>query len=1103
MRVRPILVLALLLAFLTASPGSASESPSRATPPKGARPIVHMPRGFVPAVATQVQGLARYFVVMRAPSVADGVRAAVARDATDGASAQRSAFDAARRSQDAAVAQAKAMGGTIVFRYGRLVNAFSARLSPAAVAAMRARDDVASVQPVSIVRALSNESTKFIGAPAVWGTLGVRGEGMRVALVDTGIDYTHADFGGPGTPEAYEDNDPSIIEPGTFPTSKVIGGTDLVGQNYDVLDDDPTNDVPVPDPDPLDKDGHGTHTAGTVAGFGIPGIVQSGVAPKAKLYAIKVWDVGNSTDDVLVAGYEYAVDPNQDGSTDDHADVLSFSGGVDYGTQNSVEALASQSVVDVGTVFVAAAGNAGNQPTGGSAYITGTPANTPGVISVAASIDSVPANTLTVNEPEGVVLPDGGYAVHQSWSDAIDSDITTDIYDAREVDPPADPGDPQPSDRMLCDQLPGTPLAGKFVLIFKGSTGDGDCSGSTKVYNAQLAGATGVVLWSGFTGPPFDLGTNGEDVTIPAVMLDTADGATLGDTISPDAGSGSFNTVTVNATIHSDLSPIPGFEDSMTDFTSEGPARVTNALKPDISAPGFDITSAGIGTGNGGAVLSGTSMATPHVAGSAVLLRQLHPTWTPDQIKAVLMNNATLRMKNNDLSEPVAATVMGAGRVQVDVSATAVSLVTPGSLSFGLQPLSKVSSFVQRIQVTNNDGVSHDYSVNGEVRYADFRPAVAGVTFSLNGSTYNGSVSFSLAAGASRTVRVKLTLDPSFVTKALQEDGWYYFHPGVDGEVFVHQSGGGASVELHVPWQTTVMASTDSELSASTLDLTTGTKKLKLLNHPSTAVPAADLYLLGASSDTTTGTEEDIAAIGARSFTGSTIDGTAEALPPGRDAYAHLTWLQFLTDTDVPREPVEFGVEMYTEHDTTETLEVDVAVDAGADGVFADPGLRADYLVVKPAAVGGTVCVYDLSLPNPYDSCAATYFADYSNYNSRIVGLAVDASAIGLTDAAPEVAYQVTACTGRYSGDVPAQICDIAGGFDGTTYTARLNATNPALRLGHMVCGGFWGGSACDTSDPVRVSIGSAASGSTPVILALFPNDPPTVSSVTLVRTQA
>ena len=217
-----------------------------------------------------------------------------------------------------------------------------------------------------------------------------------------------------------------------------------------MLDADTTNDIPRPDFDPLDRDGHGTHTGGTCCGIGVPGKIGPGVAPKAKLLAYKVWDVGNSTDDVLVAAYERAVDPNQDGDTSDHADVLSFSGGVDYGTLNSVEAVAAQRVVDLGTVFVAAAGNAGNQPTGGSAYILGTPAAARGVISVAASIDEFNAQTISVNSPVHH-LPDDG---HHGPAGLVGAHLPTggltdELFDGREFDPPADPGTPTPGRRAV------------------------------------------------------------------------------------------------------------------------------------------------------------------------------------------------------------------------------------------------------------------------------------------------------------------------------------------------------------------------------------------------------------------------------------------------------------------------------------------------------------------------------------------------------------------------------------------------------------------------------------------------------------------------------
>jgi len=105
----------------------------------------------------------------------------------------------------------------------------------------------------------------------------------------------------------------------------------------------------------------------------------------------------------------------------------------------------------------------------------------------------------------------------------------------------------------------------------------------------------------------------------------------------------------------------------------------------------------------------------------------------------------------------------------------------------------------------------------------------------------------------------------------------------------------------------------------------------------------------------------------------------------------------------------------------------------------------------------------------------------------------VDASAIGLTTAHANLAYQVTSCTGRFSGDVPGTFCDSAGAMDGTTGTWDLtfDATNPPLIVSPQVCRGFWGGGACNTAHPINVSVGSAAPGDTPSILAVFPNNPP------------
>jgi minor extracellular serine protease Vpr len=1064
--------------------------------PQGKRPTLRnaeagLPDGFVPA-AVRARQLGRYFVEMKAPSAATVAlrsRGQVARSVASTEDAAQTAL----RSQEGAIGQTRSLGGQVIFRYGVLINAFSARMTAQAAGKLAQRTDVASVQPVGIVRMHLTSSVPFIKAPEVWSRFGVRGQGMRVAVVDTGIDYTHASFGGPGTTAAYEANDPTFIESGTFPTSKVVRGYDFVGENYDVLDEETSNDTPRPDFDPLDEDGHGTHTASTVAGFRVPGQVGRGVAPMAKLLAYKVWDAGNSTDDVLVAAYERAMDPNQDGNINDAVDVLSFSGGVSYGTLNSLEAKAAQRVVDLGTVFVASAGNEGHQAVGGSPYILGTPASARGVVAVTASIDEFVALQLVINSAsDGTIptLPDDGLTVHQDWSaDLPPGGITADLFDGREVDPATE----DPADAMFCDPLPGGSLTGETVLVYKGGTGDGDCDGTTKVFNAQEAGATAVILVSLFGGLPFGLGPgeHADEITIPALMISGADGGAILDDISPNAPA-TFNDETINATISDIPATIPGFDDALTDFTSEGPGRLTNDLKPDISAPGFNIAAAAVGTGNQAIELSGTSMAAPHVSGVATLLRQLHPNWKPVQIKAVMMNQAKRAMKNNDLTAPVSATVMGSGRVNALQSARARSVAWPGSLSFGFAPTPTTWSAVRSFRVRNFDGKPHGYSISGADRYSDFDPAMTSLRISTDGSTFGSSRSFTLGAGQSRKVWVRLTLNPNLVSELEQEFGWYYFHPNMDGTVQITQSGSPGDV-LRLPWHVAPLATSDNGLSETSLDLTGGPATMELTEGTAAGVSYADLYLLGTTDPAGSRGEEDIVAVGARSFTGSTIDGTAEGVPTGTDELAGITWQSFLTNADEPTEPVEFGVQTWGVHNTTETLEVDVFVDAGADGVFADDDLQADYLVAKLPGAGGEVCVFDLSLPAPFDECAALYFADYSNFNSNLVGLVVDASAIGLDDSAPELAYRVEACTGTFSGDVPGQICDSAGEIDEDTGTWNLtiNVIDPALEIDPLVCRGFWDGGACDSANPITVTTGSAAPGDNPSILVLFPNDAP------------
>ena len=1042
--------------------------------------------GSVPLSVRAKNETGRYFVVMKAPSVAERVDAA--RQQGTAARPTGSLVRAVEASQQGALAAATASGAKVTYRYSRVANAFAATMTGATAQVLAQRSDVKAVQRVNVVRQNLSSSVPSIGTKKVWKKYKAKGQGITVAVIDTGIDYLHKALGGSGSKAAYQSNDPSIIEPGTFPTKKVIGGYDFVGTNYDVIDEDPANDTPNPDPDPLD-DGvvgdHGTHVAGTCCGTGVKGKIGKGVAPKAKLLAYKVWHSGSSTADVLVAAFERAVDPNEDGNFDDKADVINFSGGVDFGSAGSLEGQAAENVANLGVVFVAAAGNAGNSGTGGTAYVGGTPGSSEKVITVAASIDQFLAQTTEVLQPSGIEFVEDGLTVYQMWSGDPGGDFKGQLFDVRELNPPADPsGAPSAADQQLCAPVVGTPLAGKIALIYKASTGDGDCAGVLKSYNAQLAGAKGVIFRSGFFGVPFGLATDPADpvVTIPAWMVGTADGEVLGEAVSPDAPT-AFYTRNTQVKIGIKAKVIPGYKDRMTDFTSQGPARISNILKPDVTAPGYEITSANAGTGKGKLTISGTSMATPHVAGAAALLLQVHKGWGVEEVKAALMNQAKEDLVQIDGTGPVPATIQGAGRIRVDQSARAKSLAYPGSLSFGLQPVSEETTLpTQTITVENESPRKHNYSVASTLHQNSFAEEVATLEFSLDNVNWASTAAFSLTKKSSRELFVRMTVHPGQLADVEEFLGWITQYADIDGAVKIKQTLNGSDT-LRVVWQVVPMAASDDTVGQTSVDLGGAPVHLDITSQPAAGTSFADLYVLGGTSAATTHTEEDITHFGARSFAGTTLDGTPEGVPTGVDPAFGVSWIDFLTDSHAPDEPLEFGIRTDAIHNAAQTAEVTVFIDAGNDGNYADDELNADFLAVKPQNDVRT-CLYDLSVADPFAACAESYFADYSQYNSNLFGIVIDAGALGLTNGDSEIGYGVEVCTGGYSGDIPSLVCDTAGA-QGNGWSAELDVTDPGIEPFTWFCGGFFGGPACSAGIDINGNNQSLD------LMVLFPNNRP------------
>ena len=266
---------------------------------------------------------------------------------------QQGAFVSAARSVDA---RAKVLGSTQV-----VMNAVMLEVDASALTALAQNPNVVSINPVRNYELDLSETVPYIGATAVQAA-GFDGTGVRVAVIDSGIDYTHIAFDGSGDPNDWLNNDPTVIEPGTFPTARVVGGYDFVGSVW-------PNGPEMPDADPIDDGpggGHGTHVADIIGG-------AMGVAPGVDLYALKVCSsVASSCSGVaLLNAMDFAVDPNGDGNPDDAVDIINMSLGSSYGDPRWDDlAFAVNNASALGVLTVASAGNSADKP-----YANGTPSS--------------------------------------------------------------------------------------------------------------------------------------------------------------------------------------------------------------------------------------------------------------------------------------------------------------------------------------------------------------------------------------------------------------------------------------------------------------------------------------------------------------------------------------------------------------------------------------------------------------------------------------------------------------------------------------------------------------------------------------------------------
>src|SRR5437870_1885574 len=409
-----------------------------------------------------------------------------------------------RAEQRPIIAAAEATGAKVLGTFQHAINGVKVRATPDQISRLATLPGVVAVKPVATYHIDNARSVPFIGAPSVWqGPPGLHGEHIKVAILDTGIDFTHANFGGPGTPAAFAaaaaastaPADPTLFGPNA---PKVKGGTDLVGDHYDSRSKDPAKNTPTPDPNPLDCNGHGSHTAGTLAGFGVtaagatftgsydaatPGLpfaIGPGVAPLADVYEVRVFGCrGAATTDVIVEGIDWAVHHGMQ--------VISMSLGADFEGEDAADAEASENAVNAGIVVVASAGNAGP-----AAYVEGSPANGEKVIAVAAidSHEQFPAAQLTL-------APSGSIVAQESNGIAVSDGTLLNV-----VVLPDSKGTGSGGVSLGCDpaEYAAAGVAGKLVVTVRGTCGRVDRA----IYGEQ-AGAAAVAMINNAAGyPPFE-----------------------------------------------------------------------------------------------------------------------------------------------------------------------------------------------------------------------------------------------------------------------------------------------------------------------------------------------------------------------------------------------------------------------------------------------------------------------------------------------------------------------------------------------------------------------------------------------------------------------
>ncbi|RAP74152.1 S8 family serine peptidase [Paenibacillus montanisoli] len=571
------------------------------------------------------------------------------------------------------------------------------------------KDNVVQLDPKEMELLTGAETAQQSDAPSTDNSIpldgiydlhakGIKGQGIKVGVLDTGIDYNHPDL-----THAYkgyraqEGVDPKTIDPTT------VKGWDAIDNDADPMEttykDWQASGQPEDQGSGTYYTSHGTHVSGTIAARAENGATDAptlGVAPEADLYAYRVLGpYGGGTESQIMAGIDKAV---QDGM-----DVINLSLGVMVNDPLMAEAVSINNATLLGVVCAVAAGNAGPD----EKTVT-SPGTSPLGITVGASDFAITLKTMTgsVSDASGSISLDEMHVIaynYSSMESLLNTEQPFEIVDVGLAD---------------TADFEGKDLTGKIAFIQRGTL-----SLQTKVENAAKAGAIAAIMSNNADGDiPFVGDGSG---LIPTFGTTQAVGEALKAMADPKV---SFNSIGSTVTEGGHLA----------NFSGRGPVNGSYDIKPDVVGPGVNVYSTypeyihspeeGIDYSHAYARISGTSMATPHVAGIIALILQQQPDYTPFDVRAALMNTA------DDLNGDYSVYQAGAGEVDVteavnaDVSITVLNKVQTldqkgmpvtidnptGSISFGNHAKFQEIGESRSMTITNRGAINKTFTIAAE-----------------------------------------------------------------------------------------------------------------------------------------------------------------------------------------------------------------------------------------------------------------------------------------------------------------------------------------------------------------------------------------------------